>query len=294
MLITLGTAGGPRPRPTRSQNASLLLVNSTPYLIDAGENVVRRIAQANVDFTKVGRVFITHGHSDHTLGLPALLATQWEFQRRDPTEIYGPPGTETFVHGVLDMLSGNSAIRSTEGLPQPFEKMVTSHDVQPGLVYQDKNVKVTAVENAHYHFPVDSPAYGKFKSYAYRFETSDRVVVFTGDTGSSDAVVELAKDADVLVSEIIDLDSILALYTRNGVWQAKTPEEQAAWLRHQNEEHLSADAVGKLATAAGVKSVVLTHLTPTADPNDDYERLVVAVRNHFSGSVVAAKDLARY
>jgi len=65
---------------------------------------VRRLVQAGVDFVRVGRVFITHGHSDHTMGLPALLASQWEFQRRDPVVIYGPPGTQKLVSGALVFL----------------------------------------------------------------------------------------------------------------------------------------------------------------------------------------------
>jgi len=84
-------------------------VNGTPYLIDVGENAVRRLVQAGVDFVRVGRVFITHGHSDHTMGLPALLASQWEFQRRDPVVIYGPPGTQKLVSGALVFLEENSA-----------------------------------------------------------------------------------------------------------------------------------------------------------------------------------------
>lgn len=78
-------------------------------------------------------------------------------------------------------------------------------------------------------------------------------MVFTGDTGPSDAVAELAKGADVLVSEVNSVDELVAVYKRIGVWQAKTPQKQQGWLRHQNEEHLSAEAVGQLAAKAGVR-----------------------------------------
>ena len=284
VIVTLGTAGGPRPRAHRSQSANLLLVNGTPYMIDVGENAVRRVVQAKIDFVNVGRLFITHGHSDHTLGLPALLASQWEFQRREPIEIYGPPGTQKLVSGAIDFLSENSAIRATEGNPTPLDKMVVAHDAAPGVVYRDANVTVTAVENTHFNFPPSSAAYGKFKSYSYRFDTPGRSVVFTGDTGPSDAVLKLAKGADVLVTEINAPDELVETYKKNGTWDAKTPAEQVAWLRHQNEEHLSAQAVGDLATKAGVKTVILTHLTPSADPNDDYERMAVAVRKFYSGT----------
>ena len=294
VIVTLGTAGGPRPRAIRSQSANLLLVNGTPYLIDVGENAVRRLVQAGVDFVRVGRVFITHGHSDHTMGLPALLASQWEFQRRDPVVIYGPPGTQKLVSGALVFLEENSAIRATEGNPTPIDAMVAAHDVAPGVIYHDDNVTVTAVENTHFNFPSTSAAYGRYRSYSYRFDTPGRSVVFTGDTGPSPAVVKLAKGADVLVTEVNAVDELVAVYKKNGTWAAKTPEEQQGWLRHQNEEHLSPQAVGELATQAGVKSVILTHLTPSADPNDDYERLAVTVRKYYTGSVRVAKDLARF
>jgi ribonuclease BN (tRNA processing enzyme) len=198
------------------------------------------------------------------------------------------------VKGALEFLSVNTAIRFTEGNPSPIAELVAAYDVQPGPVYQDANVTVTAVENTHFHFAPGSPAYGKYKSYAYRFSTPGRIVVFTGDTGPSDAVAELARGADVLVSEVNAVDELVALYKRNGVWQAKTPEEQQGWLRHQNEEHLSPEAVGQLAVKAGVKSAILTHFTPSADPNDDYERMAAEVRKIYAGEVRVAKDLARF
>src|SRR6202521_5431056 len=88
VLITLGTAGGPLPRRERAQSANLLVVNGTPYLIDAGDGVTRRIVQAGYDFKKIDRIFITHPHSDHTNGLATLLASEWEYQRRDPIDVY--------------------------------------------------------------------------------------------------------------------------------------------------------------------------------------------------------------
>ena len=182
-LITLGTSGGPLPRPGRSQASNLLIVNGTNYLIDAGDNVTRRIAQSGADFRQVGKVFITHPHSDHTMGLATLLVSAWEYQRREPIDVYGPPGVEALVKGAIDYLTDNAEIRWAEGKRTPMGAVFHGHDAVPGLVYQDRNVKVTAVENTHFNFPQDSPPYGKYKSFSYRFETPGRIVVFTGDTG---------------------------------------------------------------------------------------------------------------
>ena len=100
------------------------------------------------------------------------------------------------------------------------------HDVVLGLVYQDDRVKVIAVENTHFHFPPGSRPDGKYRSYSYRFETPDRVVVFTGDTGPCDALTELAKNADVLVTEVMMASDVIELFKQEGLWQVTTPEEQ--------------------------------------------------------------------
>src|SRR5262249_39629893 len=157
-------------------------------------------------------------------------------------------------------------------------------DVGIGMVYKDANVTVKAVENSHFHFPKGSPGFGKYKSYSYRFETPDRTIVFTGDTGPSQAVAELAKGADMLVSEVSYLspDDAKALRVRNGTWDKMSQEEQKGFLRHMVEEHLTPAEVGKLAAKAGVKTVLLTHIANSGDPKDDYRRYADEVRKAFS------------
>jgi ribonuclease BN (tRNA processing enzyme) len=292
-IITLGTRGGPLPTKDRAQSSNLLVVNGTLYLIDAGDGATRRIVQAGYDFRKVGKVFITHPHSDHTAGLATLLVSAWEYQRREPIDIYGG-GVEALVKGAIVYLTPNAEIRWAEGKKLPMADLFHGHDAAPGLVYQDANVKVTAVENTHFHFPQGSPPDGKYRSYSYRFDTPGRSVVFTGDTGPSEALTELAKGADVLVTEVGLPEDVIELFKRNGMWQTKTPAEQEGWVRHMKEEHVTPEDVGKMATKAGVKSVVLTHLGPSTDPEDDYQRYADGTKKFFSGSVVLAKDLMRF
>jgi hypothetical protein len=114
---------------------------------------------------------------------------------------------------------------------------------------------VTAVENTHFRFEPGTPPYGKYKSFSYRFDTLDRSFLFTGDTGWSDAVIDLAKGADVLVTEVTSTDDVIGLMKRNGAWQAKTESEQEGWLRHMHEEHVTPEEVGRFAAQAGVKTV---------------------------------------
>ncbi len=293
-IVTLGTTAGPMPRKGHAQAANLLVVNGTLYLIDAGDNVTRRIVQSGYDFRKVSKIFITHDHSDHTLGLPALLVDQWEYNRREPVDIYGPPGTNAVVQGALDFASVNADIRYSEGKTTPMNSIFHGHDVPPGPVYSDANVTVTAVENTHFNFKPGSPAFGKYKSFSYRFQTPKGVVVFTGDTGVSDAVTTLAKGADVLVSEVLSVDDLITLYKSNGVWQAKTAEEQVGFVRHLKEEHLTPQDVGTMASKAAVKTVILTHMGQTLDPNDTYARYADEVHRYYHGNVLIASDLKTF
>lgn len=293
-LVTLGTAGGPLPQKKRAQSSNLLIVRGRSYLVDAGDDVTRRIVQAGADFLKVDHIFITHAHSDHTMGLATLLVSNWEYQRSAPMDIYGPPGTEALVRGAIQYLTPNEEIRWSEGKRAPMAGVFHAHDAAPGVVFQDDAVKVLAAENTHFHFASGSPGYGKYKSYSYRFETPGRVIVFTGDTGPSDALTELAKGADVLVSEVGMPEEIIGLYKKNGNWQKMSPEQQQAFLFHMNQEHLTPENVGRMAAKAGVKMVVLSHLLPSGDPDDDYQRYVDATKKYFSGRVVAAKDLMEF
>ena len=291
-LVTLGTAGGPLPRPDRAQSSNLLIVNGTLYLIDAGGGVTGRIVQSGNNFRKVSKIFITHAHSDHTAGLATLLVSQWE-QQAEPADIYGS-GVEALVKGAIDYLTPNAEIRWAEGKKRPMTDTFRAHDVEPGVVYQDANVKVTAVENTHFHFQPGTPPYGKYKSYSYRFETPDRVVFFTGDTGPSDAVVELAKGADLYVTETTSPEGVVEVFKKSGIWQAKTADEQAGFLRHMHEEHVTPEDIGKMAAKAGVKAVVMTHLGPSTNPDEEYQRYVDEAKKYYSGPITLAKDLMKF
>jgi ribonuclease BN (tRNA processing enzyme) len=293
-LITVGTAGGPVPRAKRAQSSNLLIVNGTPYLIDAGDGTARRLAKMRFNFRTLGTIFVTHGHNDHIGGLGMLLSVQWGSQRTQPINVYGPPGTQGLIKAAVAYLNYDAEIRISDGSRTvPIDKVFFGHDVGTGVVYQDANIKVTAVENSHYHFPAGSPAYGKYKSYSYRFETPDRVIVFTGDTGPSDALTELAKGADLLVSEVVSVEDVKEARVRDGRWQAMSPQEQTEYIRHMVEEHLTPQDIGKMATRAGVKTVILSHLTPRPD-SDDYTAWGEEVKKHFSGPVLIAADLMEF
>jgi len=292
-LITLGTAGGPSSTPKRAQSSNLLTVNGTHYIVDAGDGVARRLARTGVSAREIGTIFLTHHHDDHTAGLATLLGLSWDRQRKDPINVYGPPRTEELVAAAVQYCGISADIRLADGgRTVPIAQVFIGHDVGTGLVYEDANIRVTAAENSHFSFHAGE-SFGKYKSYSYRFETPDRVIVFTGDTGASDAVTELAAGADLLVTETSSCEERKKGMIEDGRWQVMTPAEQEGIMRQATQGHMGLDLIGKLATEAGVKTVVLSHLTQKVGP-DDYTEWAVEVKKHFSGTVLIANDLMEF
>ena len=268
-LTLLGTAGGPGGHARRSGIASLVEVAGVRMLVDAGVGVVRQLARVGLTCGDIDVVFLTHLHDDHTAGLPALMTFR-HTMRRGPLTLIGPPGTVALRDGVLAYMGANTAIRGQEGRLVDPVTLFEARDVEPGIVYSDAAFQVTAAENSHYALTrFDSPQ----KSYALRFDTASRSLVFTGDTGESRAVEDLARGADVLVSEMVTDADVAAV----------PPPVQA----HMRAEHLSPEQVGALAAAADVGKVVLSHYTDASA--DDLE----AIRREFPGDVIAGEDLMR-
>ena len=294
-LITLGTASGPFPRAGRAQASNLLTVNGAHYVVDAGDGVARRLAKARINVRDVGTVFITHHHDDHTAGLGTLMSVAWNAQRTQPINVYGPPGTEALVKAAVQYFSISAEIRIADGgRTVPIAEVWFGHDVDTGVIYQDANIKVTAVENSHFdlHDGGRGPS-SKHKSYSYRFETPDRVILFTGDTGPGDAVTELAKGADLLITMTTLFRELMQLAINSGRWQAMTPAEQAGIMRFATRD-MTLEDIGKMATRANVKTVVLSHLSTRADGTDDYSPWAAEVKKYFSGQVLIAKDLMEF
>src|SRR4029434_5375749 len=122
-LLTLGTAAGPSLRPDRAQSSNLLTVNGTHYVVDAGDGVARRLAEAGIDVREIGTIFITHHHDDHTAGLGTLMSLAWDRQRTKPINVNGPPRTEELVKAAVQYFTISAEIRiahggRTEPIPQ--------------------------------------------------------------------------------------------------------------------------------------------------------------------------------
>lgn len=292
-LITLGTLAGPNPQAHQAQSSNLLIVNGIMYVIDAGDGVVRRLAKAGVNIRDIGTIFLTHLHDDHTSGLGTLMSVAWDQNRSEPINVYGPPRTEELVGAAIQYFTISADIRIADGGRSiPLAEMFFGHDVGTGVVYEDANIKVTAIENSHFDFHNVALEASKPRSYSYRFETPDRVIVFTGDTGPSDALTELAQSADLLVTETASFQDRMERMMSSGRWQVMSPEQRAGIQMQATRGHMTPEVIGRTATNANVKTVVLTHLTYRSD--GDYTARAEEVKRFFSGLVLVAKDLMEF
>lgn len=274
-LILLGTGGGPTPKPNRAAPSQVIAVNGDAYVIDCGNGVARQMVMAGVPVSSLRNIFITHQHSDHNADYGNLIWLSWATTLATKVGTYGPPPLKAMTRLFLEMNDYDIKTRmADEGRP-PLKNLIDAHEiVGDGLVMQDKNVKVTAALVEH---PLVKPA------FAYRFDCPDRSIVISGDTAPSENLVRLAKGADVLVHEVMYLPAIEQLIAR---------ELNATTLRaHLLASHTSTEDVGRIATEAGVKTLVLSHLVPGGPPIIPDQVWYDAVRPHFQGELVVARDL---
>jgi ribonuclease BN (tRNA processing enzyme) len=292
--ITLGTQGGPIPLKTRSQPANLLITRDGDYLIDAGDGVSEQLAKAKVSFGQIKAVVLSHLHFDHTAGLFGVISLRWQTSIASPLTIYGPPGTKQLVDGILSSMGPTveAGYAYPDEVHRPFQPGITVVEIRDGASFDLGATHVTAVKNTHYTFPPGSTDDARFQSLSFRFATPGRVIAYTGDTGVSPAVEKLAHGADLLVSEMIDYDGVVAEIRR------ESPNMPAAALagieRHLRDHHLTPRQVGDLARAAGVKEVVITHLSgPELDGSRELD-YVRGIGESFSGPAVIARDLDEF
>lgn len=273
-LILLGTAGGPTPKTDRAAPANAIVVGDDIYVIDCGNGVARQMVKAGLDLGRIRAVFITHQHSDHNADYGNLLLLAWATDLATPVDTYGPPPLKQMTELFLEMDAYDIGIREQDEGRPPLAPLIRPHEItRGGPVMHAANVKVTAARVQH---PPVAPA------FAYRFDCPDRSIVFSGDTRPSENLVELARGADILVHEVIDLHAID---------QVVKYEAVATRLRaHLEAAHTPMSEVGQIATRAGVKTLVLNHFVPGTPPIPD-QVWYDAVKPHFKGRVVIGRDL---
>jgi len=274
-VVMLGT-GTPNADPDRYGPSVAIVVDDASYLVDFGVGVVRRAAAAERSGIKalaaenLTRAFATHLHSDHTLGLADLILTPWILERAMPLTLYGPRGLRGMTDHLIAAYTDDIRIRTRGGEPQHRHdpRRVIVHEIAPGVVYRDERVTVTAFAVAHGAWE---------QAFGYRFQTPDRVVVISGDTGPDSHIEDQCRRCDLLVHEV---------YSNAGF--AKRPPE---WQAYHARYHTSARQLGAIAARAQPGQLVLYHQLIWSSTE---EELLNEVRSAYSGKVASAHDLDVY
>jgi ribonuclease BN (tRNA processing enzyme) len=276
-IVMLGT-GTPMPDPDRSGPSTAIIVRNTPYLVDFGPGVVRRAAAAyrkgvtafGHGVVNITTAFLTHLHSDHTLGYPDLIFTPWVMGRKSPLTVYGPPGIKAMTDSIMTAWAADIEARAN-GRHNATGYRVNAHEIEPGIVYEDHNLAVTAFAARHSEMK---------DSFGYRFVTPDRTIVLSGDSTPTDAIIDHGHGCDVLIHECYSLASY-----------EKVSRE---WQRFRRTHHTSSRELAEIAMRIKPDLLVLYHRSNAGggDVNPNAEQEVIdEVRRFYSGAVVTGHDL---
>ena len=266
-VILLGT-GTPNADPKRSGPSVAIIVGDSVYVVDFGPGVVRRAVQAGISPSRLTRAFLTHLHSDHTVGYPDLILTPAVIGRIETLEVYGPVGIEAMTNHILEAYKEDIHERIT-GLEPASQSgyNVKVHEIErdvSGVVYKDDLVSVEV-------FPV---THGSWPAFGFKFLTPDRTIVISGDTAPSDVLVEKSKDCDILIHE---------------VYSAKALQLQPSdWQRYHTSVHTSSVELAEIASQARPKLLVLYHQLLWTCSEED---LLKEIRDRYKGEVVSGNDL---
>ncbi len=285
-VVMIGS-GNPLPNPHRFGPATAIIVDGEPYIVDAGEGIWRGLAQAAAvhggkiaaafEPNKLTRLFITHQHSDHTVGIPSFLMMPWYMGRTRAVQLYGPAG----MKGIVDSIMAAWRVDVDERLatkvgpqsPVGWNAIVQDFDVPKSTtVYTDERVKVEAFN--HYHVELKN-------NFAYRFTTAERIIVIGGDGRADDRLIDAARNADVFVMEVATEADLV-----NAPWGGSSLEQKQ---RVMWDYHIKPRELADIARKAKVKLLVLYHVQNYANPHDG-DALLKEVRQFYDGPVVLGRD----
>ncbi len=281
-VVMLGT-GTPNPVPERSGSSIAIIVNDRSYLVDFGTGIVRQAAKGNrmgikaLEAKNLKTGFVTHTHSDHTLGIADLILTPWVLEREEPLKIFGPKGMHNMVNHIMAAYEDdiNARMYGLEGANKTGIKVETT-EISEGIVYEDDFVKVEA-------FLVDHPP---FEAYGYKFTTPDKVIVISGDTCYNENLIKHAKGCDILIHEVISSTGV----------QLRDPK----WKQYHLSVHTTSKDLALIAEKVNPGKLVFYHQLFMVAPDETgrmvtekerEEEMINDVKTKFDGIIISAKDL---
>jgi len=266
--VTLLGTGNPRPVMSRFGPSILVEAGKEKLLFDCGRGATQRLYQLNIPFTAITGLFLTHLHSDHTVGIPDLWLTGWVLGRDTPLPVWGPKGTKAMMKHLQEAYAFDIHIRRDVDTKLPGAGvMMIATDIKEGVVYDNAGVKVTA-------FLVD---HGEIKpAFGYRIDYEGHSVTLSGDTRPSENLVRFAQGTDVLIHEVIDV----AAYT--DLSKGDTSEQEKKIIGH----HTTAEQAGIIFTRVKPKLAVYSHIVPPDVPD-----VVPHTRKTYDGPLEVGEDL---
>jgi len=241
MRVTMLGTSAAAPDPDRGGSGIVLTVRGRHYLFDCGVNVTRSMIKSHINPTEVNHVFLSHLHYDHIIDFPYFLLTSWICDREKPPIVVGPEGTQNFIDHLFEDGAFAKDIEARRQYPRRQTTEILVPDVrecQPGLVFEDDLVKVTACYVEHIPLEI-SPCFG------LRMDTIDgESVSFSGDTAPCDRFIELSKDVDLMIHECTFPESAIEFRKKANV---------GTW------SHTYPKALGEIAQKANAKRLVATH-----------------------------------
>ena len=274
-VIVLGS-GTPNPNPDRYGSSYAVVVEDKAYIVDFGPGSVRRMAEMSptwggafkqLELQNISIAFLTHIHSDHSIGLSDLILTPWVMGRETELILFGPPGLKKMAEYITKAYEDDINYRLYGSQPannKGYKTNVTEINKE-GTIYKDEKVEVIAFTNNHGDFT---------NSFGFLFITNDKKILFSGDTAISDNLIKYAKNLDILIHEVYSSETFVN----------KTPD----WQKYHDEHHTSSIDLGILANRVKPKKLVLSHILFWGASE---ESLINDIKMNFNGDAIIAKDL---
>lgn len=275
-LVLLGTVAGPVLHPRRMMSSQAVVVNGAVYLFDCGYGAITRFAAAGLRLADVRAIFITHHHSDHNADYPNVVHLAWIQDMTRNMPVFGPPPMRRIHEAAIAFHHEDFDIRiRATGRSAPADCFAVTEISHAGAVFEDENVRVSAAL-------VDHPPFAH--AFGFRVDAKDRSIALSGDTAPCEAIVDLARGADLLLHE--------AMYERGiDAMLAARPYVPPGLRSFLVNGHTSAQDCGRIAARAGVKTLALTHLLPSDDDLVGEDVWRAEAGRHFSGRIVVGQDL---
>ena len=274
-------AGTPTPTSDRFGSSFALTIGADQILIDCGPATTHKLVKAGLWPTNIDYLFFTHHHFDHDIDYPCFLLCRWDqsIGQENELQVYGPTLTEKITRGILDEKTGLFAHDWIARVNHPLSQqvyvnrggtlprkppLVKATDITPGPVVSTESWEAIAAPAEHVQPYLDS--------LAYRFNTPNGSIVFTGDTQPCKSVVDLAKDADMMLCMCWDEQSTME---NNG----------------ENIGQCGTEGAAKMAQAAKVKQLVLVHIGPTLSKKTTEETSIHHIKKFYDGEIIYSHEL---